>query len=384
MRFDSRKMKLIATSILVLSVPIVGAQQNRMALSPVLDAPQPRVDVVAKLQSTELAQTQMMETAVSKPASMVTETQQTGSIHGTVVDVNQGIVPGASISLDGPTPVDHYTTTSDGYGYFEFVGVKASVPYHITVVVNGFTTWTSKAIVLQSGQILGLSDLVLRPKAVVTTVAAATRDELALQQVKVEEDQRVLGVIPNFYVVYDRNAVPLTTKLKFSLALRSSFDAATIAGVAFLATIDQAAHNPDYQEGWKGYGQRFGANTASGFTDILVGGAVLPSLLHQDPRFFYQKSGSTKSRLLHALETPIICKGDNGHLQPNYSSIGGDLVAGAVSNLYFPQSNRGISLVLDNALIGLGGRIANGMIQQFLLVRLSSAKSREKINDEAP
>ena len=57
---------------------------------------------------------------------------------------------------------------------------------------------------------------------------------------------------------------------------------------------------------------------------------VLPSLLHQDPRYFYQGTGSGKSRAIHAMSYAIICKGDNGRSQFNYSGIGGNLIAGAL------------------------------------------------------
>ena len=82
---------------------------------------------------------------------------------------------------------------------------------------------------------------------------------------------------------------------------------------------------------------------------------MLPSLLHQDPRYFYQGTGTKKSRILHAISNPFICKGDNGRWQPNYSSVGGDLASGAISNLYYPASNRGVGLVFGNALITTGG-----------------------------
>ncbi len=120
-----------------------------------------------------------------------------------------------------------------------------------------------------------------------------------------QEQQRVLGFIPNFYVNYDAaNAVPLTTKLKFKLAMRVARDPISILGVAFMSGIDQASNRPDYVQGAKGYGQRFGANAAGAFSDILLGGAVLPSLLHQDPRYFYQGTGTTASRLKHAVSHP--------------------------------------------------------------------------------
>lgn len=117
----------------------------------------------------------------------------------------------------------------------------------------------------------------------------------------------------------------------------------------------------------RGYGQRLGANYTTGFTDIMIGGAILPSVLHQDPRYFYQGTGTTKSRVLHALSSPFICRGDNGKLEPNYSSIGGDLAAGAISNVYYPPSDRGPGLVFGSALITTGGRMANAVVQEFVL-----------------
>ncbi len=101
----------------------------------------------------------------------------------------------------------------------------------------------------------------------------------------------------------------------------------------------------------------------------MIGGAILPSLLHQDPRYFYQGTGSTKSRFWHAVSAPFICKGDNGKLQFNYSSIGGDLASGALSNVYYPTSDRGASLVFTGALITTGGRVANALAQEFILHR---------------
>ena len=171
---------------------------------------------------------------------------------------------------------------------------------------------------------------------------AYTSEEIATEQVKIEEQQRVFGIIPNFYVVYDKNAAPLTTKLKFKLALKTSIDPVTFVGVGLLAGIDQAARPPRLREGAKGYGQRYGATYADGFTDIMIGGAILPSLLHQDPRYFYQGTGTTKSRTFHALSSPFICRGDNGRRQPNYSTIGGDLASAALANAYYPASDRGV------------------------------------------
>jgi hypothetical protein len=195
-----------------------------------------------------------------------------------------------------------------------------------------------------------------------TTVVALTVEQLATQQVKAEEKQRVLGIIPNFFVVYDKDAVPLTTRLKYELAFRSATDVVSIAGDVFLAGVNQAADTPNYQQGAKGFGQRFGAAYADSFSNVMIGGAVLPS-----PRYFYQGTGSGKSRAIHAMSYAIICKGDNGRSQFNYSGIGGNLIAGSLTNLYYPPSNRGPGLVFSSTLINAGGRLANALVQEFVL-----------------
>jgi hypothetical protein len=194
--------------------------------------------------------------------------------------------------------------------------------------------------------------------------------EVATEQVQVEETQRVFGFIPNFYVVYEPDPVPLTAKLKFRLALKVATDPVTAAGVAFLSGTQQAGDTPNYGQGAVGFGKRFGANAADGFSDIMIGGAILPSLLHQDPRYFYQGTGTKASRFRHAVFHPFVCSGDNGKMQPNYSSLGGDLASSAISNLYYPQSNRGAALVLTNFGINTAERVASSLAQEFLLKRL--------------
>ena len=200
---------------------------------------------------------------------------------------------------------------------------------------------------------------------------------IAVEQVKLEEQQRVLGFIPNFFVVYDRHPVPLPARLKFRLATRVALDPITFLGSATLAGIEQAGDYPAYGHGAQGYGKRMGAVYAGGVTEIMFGGAILPSLLHQDPRYYYQGIGSTRSRTLHALSSPFICRGDNGKLQPNYSSIGGDIIASAVTNAYYPSSDRGVGLMFQSVGINTAERMLGGLVQEFVLRRLTpGARSR--------
>jgi hypothetical protein len=223
-----------------------------------------------------------------------------------------------------------------------------------------------------------MTDVRLQLDETSSVTVYASREQIATEQMKIEAQQRVLGIVPNFYVVYDsNNAVPLSTKLKFKLAMRAAVDPVTIAGVAILAGIQQAGDTPDYVQGAKGFGQRLGANAAGGFSDILIGGAVLPSLLHQDPRYFYQGTGTTRSRLAHALASPFICKGDNGRWQPNYSSLGGDLASSALQETYYSQSNRGVGVVFGGFAIGTAERQLSAVLQEFVLRRLTSHSDKD-------
>jgi hypothetical protein len=301
---------------------------------------------------------------------------QTGTITGTLLDTNDGTVPGATVVLSGPSlPGPKHVETNDN-GFFQLNQLKPGIPYRVAISADGFANWTSPEVTLKPGQYLELAGIRLQIAAAVTTVNAVfSTEEIARQQVEVEEKQRVLGFVPNFYVVYDRNAVPLTLKLKFDLALKTSIDPITFLGTAVVAGFDQAVDLHDYQQGAKGYSQRFGAAYADGLTGIMIGNVILPAILHQDPRYFYQGTGTNNSRILHALSTPFICRGDNGRLQPNYSSLGGYLASGAISNAYYPASNRGLGLVFSTAFIDIAANMANGVLQEFVLRRFTPGGS---------
>jgi len=300
-------------------------------------------------------------------------------LNGTVTDTNGDLVPGATVVLEGANPADRRSQDANDNGFFNFPGLKAGVPYRLTISAKGFENWVSPPITLAAGQFFGVSDIKLKLAGDVSSVTVySSTEQIATQQVELEEHQRVLGFIPNFYVVYDsKNAVPLTAKLKFQMAYRVAIDPVSFVGAAALAGMNQGGDDLNYPLGAKGYGERFGAAYADGITDIMFGGAILPSVLHQDPRYFYQGTGTVKSRLRHALANPFICRGDNGKLEPNYSSIGGDLISSSLANIYYPPSNRGANLVFGNLLLSTGEREVSSVVQEFVLRRFTpSAKDR--------
>ena len=313
-----------------------------------------------------IASGQQFSAPVPQPATVV----------GTVLDVNGGVVPDATVILSSSNSGDRLASASDGNGFFQFTKVPPGTAWHVSVRVPEFADWRSKSFALEPGQYFLLTGIEMHLAMVEVSVTALTPEEVATTQVRAAEHQRILGVIPNFYVVYDHSPAPLTPKLKFALALRALTDPVTVAGFVLNATIYQAAGYPGYRGGIGGYGQRLGSTFAGGYGNVIVGDALLPSILHQDPRFYYRGTGTVRSRLLYALSTPILTYGDNGRRQINFSGIGGDLASGALADAYYPSSERGVSLVLRSALIGASGRIANGLLQEFLLKRAALRRRR--------
>jgi Carboxypeptidase regulatory-like domain len=291
-----------------------------------------------------------------------------GKLIGTVTDVNGDPVANATVTLETPESDDRRTLVTPENGFFEFNDLKPATPYQVNITAKDFADWTSPAITLEPGQFKIVTGIQLRIATEHTTVDVRYDPvEVATEQFKSEEKQRVFGIIPNFYVSYESHPAPLTTKMKFELALKVSIDPVTGTGVALVSAFKQAGNTPNYGQGWGAYGKRFGAVAADGFSDIMIGGAVLPSLLHQDPRYFYQGTGTTGSRIRHAMFSPFVAKGDNGKWQPNYSSLGGDLASSALANLYYPRSNRGVGLVFGNFAIGTAERIGASLAQEFII-----------------
>ncbi len=297
-----------------------------------------------------------------------------GNISGTVVDQSGAVVAGAQVKLtnagDAQSP-DRQTVTGDN-GEFSFANVAPGA-FQLTITAAGFATQTS------SGN-LGPGEMHLVPQIAMTVAANITDVQVALSrievgeaQVKDEERQRVLGVFPNFYVTYDPHPVALTPKQKFELAWKTTIDPVTFAIVGGIAGVQQAENTfSGYGQGAEGYAKRYGASYADVAIGTFIGSAILPSVLKQDPRYFYKGSGSIRSRVLYAIANSVVCKGDNGRWQPNYSNILGNLAAGGISNLYYPAQNRnGATLTFENAAIGVGATAAANLVEEFLMRKLT-------------
>ncbi len=215
--------------------------------------------------------------------------------------------------------------------------------------------------------------ILLGVESISSTVDAITQEDLAEQQISTEVKQRIIGVLPNFYVSYIPDAAPLTRKQKFKLAVKVSVDPVTFLTTGVTAGIEQWQGDfSGYGQGFSGYAQRYGATYGDRITSTFFGAALLPSLLHQDPRYFYRGRGHVVTRALYAISTVVICKGDNGHWQPNYSNVLGNLAAGGISSLYYPSSEKhDAQVTVDNILIGVGTGAIGTLFQEFLLKHLT-------------
>jgi hypothetical protein len=303
-----------------------------------------------------------------------------GSISGTVVDQSGAVVAAARVRLTGEDQSLNQEVLSGDDGQFSFANI-APGPFQLTITSGGFATQTSSGV-LRSGEIYIVSQIALTVATDIAEVhVGLSQTEVAEEEIKVEEKQRVLGVIPNFYVSYVPNAVPLTSKQKFKLTWKTIVDPVTFAWTGAVAGVEQAQNDfSGYGQGAQGYGKRYGAAYADGVTGTFIGSAILPSLLKQDPRYFYKGTGSKRSRILYAIANAVICKGDNGHWQANYSIIIGGLAAGGISNLYYPAQNRnGAELTFETALIGTGATAATNLFQEFIV-----RKFTPKVPNNAP
>ncbi len=288
------------------------------------------------------------------------------------MDQSGAVIAGARLTLTNEDHSLNQEAVSGADGQFSFANVPPG-PFQLAITSAGFATQTFSGV-LHSGEIDSVPPIVLAVASNVTEVQVGVNPvEVAEEQIKIEEKQRVLGVLPNFYVTYIPNAVPLTSKQKFKLAWKTVVDPFTFVFVGGAAGVEQAQdHFRDYGQGAEGYAQRFGAGYADTVTGTFIGSAILPSLFKQDPRYFYKGTGSMRSRFLYAVANSVICKGDNRRWQPNYSNVLGSLAAGGISNLYYPAQDRdGAELTFENAALGIGGTAVTNLLQEFVIRKLT-------------
>ncbi len=349
---------VIAATLPLLAFESAIAQQQAALRQPAVDslpdAPQPQhIDGVANDQASGSPQ------------------ERAGGVSGTVQDSTGAAIAGAQVSISEGDGRRLQTVKSGALGEFTFDGLTAG-SYVVIIEAVGFAPFKTQEFPLTARELYSLPPIALSVAGATTEVFVRPTEEIAAEQIKAEEKQRLVGVFPNFYVSYVPDAAPLTSKQKLSLATHDSLDWTRFIGVSVGASVQQATNAFEgYGQGAQGYGKRWGALFANGRISDFLGHYVYASAFHQDPRYFYQGTGTKKSRLYHALSYAFIARSDSGKTMPNYSYLLSDLTAAAISNAYYPSSDRGAGLVFTNAGLGLVGRMVQGLAQEFIGKRLT-------------
>ncbi len=294
------------------------------------------------------------------------------SVAGTITDPSGAPIPGAVVKLTSAGQSSLQKAEPDEDGRFVFLAVPPG-EFRLTISAEGFRTQELTGTVHPNEHYLTPQIMLsLAEQMTQITVTPQTQEEIAEQQIKAQEKQRVFGFLPNFYVSYVSDPVPLTFKQKIKLAWKTSTDPITIGGLMSAAEIEQERNwYREYGQGAQGYAKRFGSTYGDVTIGTFLGSAVMPALFKQDPRYFYKGRGRWSSRLWYALSRSVITKGDNGNWQPNYSNALGNLAAAGIMDTYLPAKNRNVGFVFQTAGIRVLETAFANVFQEFISRKLT-------------
>lgn len=193
---------------------------------------------------------------------------------------------------------------------------------------------------------------------------SGTEQEKEIQ--KQEQSQRILGVVPQFGVTSREHPAALTRGQKFHLFAKSSFDPFEYVAAGFQAGLSQAQNEfPGYGQGAEGYGKRYGASLADQVSSNFFANFFWPVLLKEDPRYFRSGQGSIKRRIAYSLAQEFVTRTDSGRRRFNFSNALGAFSSGGLSNLYYPSTDRGLSLTMSRSAISLAYGSIGGLVDEF-------------------
>jgi hypothetical protein len=295
--------------------------------------------------------------------------QEAGVIQGKVTDSSGAPIFGAVVTVEGG---GSRTTVTNIEGAFQ-ISILPRGNFNVKISASGMSDWTAESVAVSAADTKPLLAVMQVAPTVTSVTVGLSPKELAEEQVKRETQQRVAGIIPNYFVAYDNHAAPLSPRQKFNLSFKTLIDPATFAAAGITSGIQQI-RNSYYQfgQGSEGYSQRFGAAYGTTATNLVFTSVLAASVLHQDPRYFYSGKGTKKQRAWYAIESSFRAKGDNGKWQPPYSSVLGTVVAAELSQLYYPGFRTQYTLLGRGLMFHLGGLIGLNLAQEFFLKKFTS------------
>jgi hypothetical protein len=184
-------------------------------------------------------------------------------------------------------------------------------------------------------------------------------------QVRIERSLGFFPVVraPGIYDPY----VPLSARQKFQAFARTTFDPSAVVVVALGAGITQPGNSqPQYGGGSQAFGQRVGAIAAGYGTATFFTEDLLPTVLHQDPRYFRKGDGNVPSRIWYAATRTLVTRQDSGRSNINVSFLGGFAMSVAASNSYYPDRNRNASDAASRYGVGLAVNAAINVVREFV------------------
>ena len=298
--------------------------------------------------------------------------QSTGWIQGNVTDSSGAPIFAAVVVIEDGDGNRH-TTVTDIDGAFKI----SSLPhgnYSVKISASGLSDWTASNLPAAESPESKPLVVVLPVAPQVTAVTVAPpKEEVAAEQLKVELQQRTLGIIPNYYVTYESHPAPLSSSQKFRLAWKMLLDPATIGAAGITAGIQQSRNSYwQWGQGAQGYAKRFGAAYGTAAQNLLITSVLADSVLHQDPRYFYSGQGTKAQRALYAVKAAFRAKGDNGEWQPPYAGLIGAIASAEISQTYYPGSRTQYTLLGRSLMFHFGGLIALNLGEEFFLKKLTS------------
>ena len=181
-----------------------------------------------------------------------------------------------------------------------------------------------------------------------------------------EQSERALGLVPHFGTTDRMDAPPLTPGGKFHLFAKSAFDPVTVGIAVVQAGISQADNQfKGYGQGAAGYGKRFGAAFAEQVSSGFFSNFFYPTVFKHDPRYFRLGEGRFVHRLWYSLRQEVVCHTDSGGRFFNVSNVLGSFTAGALSNAYYPQDDRGFKLTMSRSALALAYGEVGGLLDEF-------------------
>jgi hypothetical protein len=184
----------------------------------------------------------------------------------------------------------------------------------------------------------------------------------------IETGKRIFGVLPNYKTVEKMTVAyqPISTGEKFMIASKDSFDWPEFFVAGAMSGLNQiSGQDPEWGQGVKGYAKRYGASIADQTISNYLTEAILPSVLHHDPRYFRLGQGSQIHRIAHALSWVIIGKTDSDHNTLNVSELLGSGASAAIGLAYYPSQERDGSAVMDRFVTQVSFDAASSVLKEY-------------------